>query len=276
MRKALFLFLFSLVIPFTSSCGKDDDYPGSSGTGSGGYSTVSISSLNGKTFYEYYPEVNEARIAGIETFPYIYTIPEGVDSRTYAFFEYLTIKEKKVYWSSIYDNVVGNTVTYNLREEEQELIEINNRYFLQQNGSEIIFSNDMILVSDGSIFLTKERIEEKEASIYSLETQHNEWLYRAVISKVDQNLYLNVFETLSNENQTVTLPSKADVTFNEVDYEVSIQYELIESPSAFELNGYELTAKAFDPVRLFFYAKLGFPEHNFVINREHLINLFTV
>ena len=275
MKKALFLFLFSLVIPFTSSCGKDDDYPGSSGTGGGGYSTVSISSLNGKTFYEYFPGDNEARIAGVETFPYIYTIPEGVDSSTSAFFEYLTIKDNKVYWSSISVDVVGNTATYNLDEKEQELIEINNRYFLQHNGSEIMFTNDMIFV-EGNMFLTKERIEEKEASIYSIETQHNNWLYRTVISKVDQNLYLNVLETLSNENQTVTLPSKDNVTFNEVNYEVSIQYELSGSHPAFELNGYELSAKAFDPVTLTFDAKLGFPEHNFFINREHSLNLFTV
>ena len=247
MKKSLFLFLFSLVIPFTSSCVKDDDYPGSSGYGGGGYSTVSISSLNGKTFYQYYPEDNEARIPGVETFPYIYTIPESVDSSTQAFFEYFTIKDNKVYWSSISADVVGNTATYTLDEKEQELIEINNRYFLQHNGSEIMFTNDMIFV-EGSMFLTKERIEEKEASIYSIETQHNRWLYRTVANKVDQNLYLNVINTLSNENQTVTLPSKADVTFNEVDYEVSIQYELDGSYPAFELNGYELTVNAFDPV----------------------------
>ena len=276
MKKALFLFLFSLVILFTSSCGKDEDYPGSSGTGGGGYSTVSISSLNGKTFYQYYPDDNEARIPGVETFPYIYTIPEGVDSSTQAFFEYFSIKDNKVYWSSISTDVVGNTATYTLDEEEQELIEINNRYFLQDNCSEIIFTYDMILVADGSMFLTKERIEEKEASIYSIETQHNEWLYRTVISKVDQNLYLNVIKTLSNENQTVTLPSKADVTFNEVDYEVSIQYELSGTYPAFELNGYELTANAFDPVTLYFEAKLGFPEHNVFISRNHWLNLFTV
>lgn len=274
MKKALFLFLFSLVIPFTSSCGKDDDYPGSSGTGGGGYSTVSISSLNGKTFYNYYPEDNEARIPGVETFPYIYTIPEGVDSSTYAFFEYLTIKDNKLYLSSISTDVVGNTATYNLHEAEQELIEINNRYFLQHNGSEIMFTNDMIFV-EGNMFLTKERIEEKEASIYSIETQHNNWLYRTVANKVDQNLYLNVIKTLSNENPTVTLPPKADVTFNEVNYEVSLEYEYSES-NAFELNGYELTAKAFDPVTLAFGAKLGFPQYNCFITRNHYLNLFYV
>ena len=277
MKKALFLFLFSLVIPFTSSCGKDDDYPGSSGTGGGGYSTVSISSLNGKTFYQYYPDDNEARIPGVETFPYIYTIPEGVDANTHAVFEHLTIKEGKMYKSWIDLSIVSNIATYNLKESECPLTQIGNRYFFQNGDGEVVFTNDLIVVSNyGRFYATKECIEEKEASIYSIETQHNRWLYRTVASKVDQNLYLNVIKTLSNENQTVILPSKADVTFNEVDYEVSIQYELSGSNPTFELNGYELTVNAFDEVRLYFDAKLGFPEHNFFVTRNHSIDLFTV
>lgn len=274
MKKALFLFLFSLVIPFTSSCGKNDDYPVSSGTGGEGYSTVSPTDLNGKTFYRYYPKDNEIRIPGVETFPYEYTIPEGVNAGTYASFYFLTIKEGKVYWSSTDFETKGNKVTYNLHEEECPLIVISSRYFLQFNGSEreIVFTNDLILV-ENELFITKEYSEEKEASIFSFETQHNNWLYGTVANKVNQDLYLNVIKTLSNENQTVILPSKADVTFNEVNYEVAIQYKLI-STDAFELNGYELTAKTFDQVTLDFYAKLGFPQYNCFINRYHHEYLF--
>lgn len=271
MKKALFLFLFSLVIPFTSSCGKNDDYPVSSDTGGEGYSTVSPTALNGKTFYRYFPKDNEIRIPGVETFPYEYTIPEGVNAGNFASFDYLTIKEGKVYWSSTDFEVEGNKARYTLHEEEYPLIVINGRYFLQFNGSEITFTNDLILV-ENNLFITKEYSEEKEASIFSFETQHNNWLYCTVANKVNQDLYLNVIETLSNENQTVTLPSKADVTFNEVNYEVTIQYELSKT-HAFELNGYELTAKAFDKITLQFYAKLGFPQYNCFITRNHYVPL---
>lgn len=200
-----------------------------------------ISSLNGNVYYPYYPSDNEVRIPEKE-FPYTYNIPSYSSAGSFYSFSWLKIIDSKLYhtyldWKNNYND---KTVTYVPVEEEMSLMTIGNRYFA--DGTEIFFGNDMLFMS-GGFLITKDYAIKNNINIVNLETQQKEWVMQGAGQAIKDQI-TSLFMTISEENNTVTLPSIIITNEENPKVELSIAYDKVEPKESFILNGYSLQLKS--------------------------------
>lgn len=209
-----------------------------------------ISSLNGNSYYYLYDDPKEIRIPEKEI-PYTYNIPEYLSAGSFSSFSWIEIRDSKVFYEYLDFNRSDNAVTYTKFEEEVSLTIIDNRFFTNVEGHEMIFSKDLIYF--GGVLATKEYAIKNGYTIYNLESQQKSWVVETARDKTRKQIR-DIIESLTEENNTATLPNKMILNEENPRVELNVSYEITKSSDYYELNGYTLTLKQSGPIDFDFIA----------------------
>lgn len=236
---------------------------------------ITISSLNGKTFYFFDSDTNLAFIPG-ESFPYTYTIPDDVLTFGEGYFvSFLKIiNDELLLYTSIAD-INENTVTYNLQEEVINYQIISDKYISNSYG-EIIFDEDIIVC--GGMYITENYALRNNISIETIKDMEDYYKKHTfdynVVKECKKNTseITNIASLLSSTNTSVTLPEKISVNYNNNYYDVSLSYELAQN-SMLSLNGNTLQYNPIGNTRFYLYVTMTFETYNETISVAGPISL---